>query len=151
MDGVLTDGHGEEEESWGSCNYMASSAGKICKTLHSLEELRRSPSCSPLICVELKVQGLLQPAWQLCGPPPACGWPLVEMTYSRTGALAHFAGNQHLEQTSRGVTAAACFMAMQSLEPTGLIASWQSSFAVFTSGRVLPINGLELSTNSIFS
>lgn len=84
-------------------------------------------------------------------PPPACGWPLVEMTYSRTGALAHFAGNQHLEQTSRGVTAAACFMAMQSLEPTGLIASWQSSFAVFTSGRVLPINGLELSTNSIFS
>lgn len=70
VDGVLTDRHGEEEESWGSCNYMASSAGKICKTLHSLEgELRRSPSCSPLICVELKVQGLLQPAWQLCGPP----------------------------------------------------------------------------------
>lgn len=62
--------------------------------------------------------------------------------------MAHFAGNQHLEQTSRGVTAA---MAMQSLEPTGLIASWQSSFAVFTLGRVLPINGLELSTNNIFS
>lgn len=39
--------------------------------LHSVEGLRRSQSCSALICVELEVQCLLQPAWQLSGP---CLW-----------------------------------------------------------------------------